>query len=95
MAKFVSVVIDKIFIKEELFLINILEHFVGYSDIGDINNHLADYETENREVYASFMVRCKEFKANLIPLIRKTIKHLMCLVIIVVAAITCNTTIDI
>ena len=49
LAKFVSVAIDKMFIKEELFVINILEHFVGYSDIRDMKNLLADYDTKYRE----------------------------------------------
>ena len=46
LAKYVSLVIDEMFIKEGLFFDKHSGALVGYSDIGDVNNFLADYERE-------------------------------------------------
>lgn len=46
LAKYVSLVLDEMFIKEGLFFDKHSGALVGYSDIGGVNNMLADYERE-------------------------------------------------
>ena len=46
LAKYVTLVLDEMFIKEGLFFDKHSGALVGYSDIGEVNNLLADYERE-------------------------------------------------
>ena len=50
LAKFVTLVLDEMFIKEGLFFEKHSGALVGYSDIGEVNNFLADYKKEYKEL---------------------------------------------
>ena len=57
LAKYNSNVIDEMYIKERLIFNKHSGSFIGFQDLGDMNNLLAEYENQHNEIEGMFLRR--------------------------------------